>query len=343
MANLIPRTAGNPYTQKHDPYGFKFQENVEQLQYKAPQGMSPAITKPQSLQNPTNLVPKIEPIAETPDGTTHESQESSGIFAANPITGAQIAAGSVKPAMDIANVISQKALIEKQYDAQKNRTIAPYQAAQTMVRGVQDLPSEVLNQVERNVAAVKSQYSGSDPVMDLVSKQMAEEKRTGIRENAAAVRGQHLIEERRRVDKEKADNTLRAADVANRNIDRQQELADYKLSADVNRLTNLRKLSANVLTDLSKNLDTRAIYNTQKDLVQRENKRASISSTLAYKVREKERLQAMGVDIEGSTLDQEIRELARQRDVVNNTALPSYDKARSNWLSYSRGGKLMPR
>lgn len=355
MAELLPRPAGNYSLSQEDynPYGFKYQTGqpgLAQFNYTQNAAMSPTIVKPQAIQSPAvigkNYIGGTKGNYISSDATNdYTSTDVPGNYDIDPITGWQALQMSAKPLGDIANIAIQKRLIEKQHQAQMNRKLAPYQAVQTTIHGVRDLPAEVLAQQERAAAMIRSQYAGSDPTMDLVSKQMAADKRADIRAQSAAMRGQHLIDEHRRVEDKQDANALRAGEIANRNIDRINELSDFKMSADVNRFGQLRNLSANVFNDIKDNIEARSIYNTQKELVERQNKLMTKSSNLNYYQNEKESLRSRG-ELDPATeadLNKKIKDLAAERDALALKKLPSFDYTRKNWLSFSRGGKLVPR
>lgn len=284
-----------------------------------------------------------------------KSQETSGDFndqgnvnadyQVNPWKYGEMALAGVKPAIDIANIALQKRSINNMYDKQMGRTIAPYQHVSTEVQAAQDLPAEVLAQQARAVGRVRSNYRGSDPVMDMVANQMAQSKRADMRTDHAAQRAQFMTEERRRVAEQNAANQLRAGDVNNKNIDRRQQLDDYKLSAGLNKIEQNRKLVSNVATQLGQNIDNRAAYNTKKSLVERQNKASSVGSTLSYYIDEKNRHAAAGTldPAKEKFYNDEISKLSAQNNELMTTPLESYDRSRASWASFKNGGKLIPR
>jgi hypothetical protein len=171
---------------------------------------------------------------------------------------------NIRPWVDIINYgLGRKAIndVKKIQLARKNTY---YTAPQLSVRPIQDLSPEMLAEQQKQLSQMRSDYGGSDPVMNLLSKNTATAQREGTRNQQLVMRADNLDKERSRWDEQMRQNQILSGETAAKNLDREQEFADYRTGVNTAAREALKEHDTNALNQLGMNLDTAAQYNLSK-------------------------------------------------------------------------------
>lgn len=175
---------------------------------------------------------------------------------------------NLRPKVDALNYLLENRSINKIRDEQLNRKNLYYQTPSLSVRPIQDLPPEVLAAQENALSRVRSTYSGSDPIMNSLQKNIATAQRGQMQNEQIAGRAQQVLQERGRWDDQMRMNQQLAAETAGKNLDREQDFADFKTGAKTEAMEAKKKLNSTFLSQIGMNIDTAAEYNQQKDALE---------------------------------------------------------------------------
>jgi hypothetical protein len=170
-------------------------------------------------------------------------------------------ASNLRPIVDVLNYITASRKIGQIERTQLARKNMFYTAPSLSVRPVTDLPPEVLAAQADALSQVRSTEASSDPVMNLLSKNMATAQRGKMRNEQIAGRASAMLQDRNRFDTEMRQNQQLAGETANKNLDREQDFADYRTGVKTAALDARSKLNASTLSQLGQNIDTAAQYN----------------------------------------------------------------------------------
>lgn len=275
--------------------------------------------------NPGDLGNQLEPQYRPGSGTYNVT---------DPINGASVA----KTALGVGSAAATAGLISKIGKTQQGRQMRMLTPVQTSVLPEQDLPSEVLAQKQGQISRIRSTYTGSDPAMKLISDLLASGQRGSMRDEVASQRGLNLMEERKRVAAENSANEIRAGETRNTNIDRMQNLDDYKLESDINKYTQYNKLLNQVGSQAIDTIENNQAYNLRRDQIGQENSVANIDTWINHLNNQREAMLAKG-NYGTSEIDAAIEAKIKEREGVLNRQTPGV------WTRPYRknGGKLLPR
>jgi hypothetical protein len=170
-------------------------------------------------------------------------------------------APNLRPAVDILNYITANRQIGQIARAQLARKNTFYTAPSLSVRPVTDLPPEILAAQADALSQIRSTDASSDPVMNLIAKNIATAQRGKMRNEQIAGRASAMLQDRNRFDTEIRQNQQLAGETANRNLDREQDFADYRTGVKTAALESRAALNQQALSQLGKNIDTAAQYN----------------------------------------------------------------------------------
>jgi hypothetical protein len=188
---------------------------------------------------------------------------------------------NVRPAVDVLNYLVETAHINKIKKQQLARKNMYYQTPQMSVRPIQDLSPEILAAQQNELSQIRSEYAGSDPVLNLLYKNVATANRTKTGSEQIAGRSAALAAERSRWDTQTRENQKLAADTAKENLDRAQDFADYRLSAENAAQEAKKTLDASFLSQIGLNLDTAAQFNLTRAALMDQAKRQKFQDKLA--------------------------------------------------------------
>lgn len=180
---------------------------------------------------------------------------------------------NVRPLVDIVNYLSANASINKIRKTELGRKNLYYNTPSLSVRPIQDLSPEILAAQADAVTQNRSDYAGSDPVMNLLSKNIAAAGRGKMRSEQIVGRAANLVQERGRFDTETRANQQAAADTANKNLEREQDFQDYKIGVNTATLEAKKDLNAKALSAIGAHMDTAAQYNLTVSTEERANAR----------------------------------------------------------------------
>jgi hypothetical protein len=240
----------------------------------------------------------------------------------------------VRPLVDVANYLQENNAINRIRKTQLARKNLYQNAPSLAVRPIQDLSPEILAAQDESVTQNRSEYAGSDPVMNMLSKNIATAQRGKMRGDFIAGRADNLVKERARFDEQTRQNQQAAADTAAKNVDREQEFQDYKTGVNTATLEAKKQLNTNFLNQVGMNLDTAANYALQAKAAEEANKRQTFEDRVAMAyaepnaARREELLAGIQTDYpQGYTA----------------SLLPSYYRAQAGGLKGSFIGNLMTR
>lgn len=252
--------------------------------------VSPTVANP-LMFNTSRYLPKtnfnqaLSPAPSLAKKGTQELDSASGKESVDPASGNQLFTEerqmpNLRPVVDILNFVTANKKINQIKDEQLARKNLYLNAPSLSVRPVQDLSPEILAAQEGALSQTRSEYQGSDPVMDLLGKHIAATARGKMRNEQIAGRAGQLMQERGRFDEQSRQNQLSAAETANKNLEREQEFADYRTGVKTAALDAKEKLNASVLSQIGQNIDTAAQYNLSSEAIERANKRQTYNDML---------------------------------------------------------------
>jgi hypothetical protein len=189
-------------------------------------------------------------------------------------------APNLRPAVDILNYIAANRKIGQIERAQLARKNTFYTAPSLSVRPVTDLPPEILAAQADALSQIRSTDASSDPVMNLIAKNIATAQRDKMRNEQIAGRASAMLQDRNRFDTETRQNQQLAGETANRNLDREQDFADYRTGVKTAALESRAALNQQALSQLGKNIDTAAEYNMYASTVDMANVRQNYQDLL---------------------------------------------------------------
>lgn len=189
-------------------------------------------------------------------------------------------APNLRPVVDVLNYITANKKIGQIERAQLARKNMFYTAPSLSVRPVSDLPAEVLAAQEDALSQVRSTEASSDPVMNLLAKNMATAQRGKMRNEQIAGRATIVLQDRNRFDEQQRQNQQLASETANRNLDREQDFADYRTGVKTAALDARAKLNASTLSQVGQNIDTAAQFNVAAEATDLANARQMYNDTL---------------------------------------------------------------
>lgn len=180
---------------------------------------------------------------------------------------------NLRPAVDVLNYVLARRNINKIRDEQLARKNLYLPTPSLSVRPIQDLSPEVLAAQQEALAQNRSEYAGSDPAMSVIAKNIAAANRNKMRSEQIAGRAAAIAGERGRFDEQTRMNQQAAADIAGKNVEREQDFMDYRTGVKTAALDAKSKLNASTLSQLGMNIDTAAQYNMQSEAMKISNDR----------------------------------------------------------------------
>ena len=236
-----------------------------------------------------------------------------------------------------ANVLLNARNINKMYDIEKQKVLPQVFAARVPIVPEQDIPPELLQERKNLIAHLRSQYSGSDAVLDTVAKNMVEQEKFNARNKLAADRAAQLQQEKARVIKEQAENAKANVEAMNKREQiratedaRQREIAKMRLEA-------LNKLRTDTINAGVKEFENYANYEAERKLRTEENKRKQLMSEINYNL---QIANTPGVD--PGTRDDALEKVKTLNGAIKklDLSLPSYGGI-YRIFSKRNGGKLI--
>ena len=240
----------------------------------------------------------------------------------------------VRPLVDIANYLQEQNAINRVRKTQLARKNLYQNAPSLAVRPIQDLSPEILAAQDESVTQNRSEYAGSDPVMNLLSKNIATAQRGKLRSDFITGRADNLAKERARFDEQTRANQQAAAETAAKNVDRQQEFEDYKTGVNTASIEAKKQLNTSFLNQVGMNLDTAANYTLAAKAQEEKNARQTFEDRVAMAYAE----------TDPGRRDTLLGEI--QRDYPKGytaSLLPTYYRAQAGGLKGSFIGNLMTR
>jgi hypothetical protein len=197
---------------------------------------------------------------------------------------------NLRPVVDIVNYLTANREINQVEKEQLARKNMYYNAPSLSVRPVQDLSPEILAAQADARSQMRSEYAGSDPTMNLLSKNVATAARGKMYNEQIAGRAGQIATERNRFDEQTRGNQQAAAETANKNLEKAQDFADYRTGVKTAALDAKSKLNASFLSQLGMNMDTAAQFNMSVEALNVENQRTQYSDLLKRAAMEPEGL-----------------------------------------------------
>lgn len=241
---------------------------------------------------------------------------------------------NLRPLVDVANYLSENNSINRIRKTQLARKNLYQNAPSLSVRPIQDLSPEILAAQENALTQTRSEYAGSDPVLNTINKNIATAERGKMRTEQIAGRATNLTAERTRFDTETRANQAAAAETAAKNIDREQEFNDYRTGVNTAALEAKKKLNADFLSQVGMNMDTAAQFNLTEKAVENQNARQAFEDRISMAYMEPDEgkrssmLDQIGIDYPNG---------------YTASLLPNYYKAQAGGLRGSFIGSLMTR
>jgi hypothetical protein len=238
------------------------------------------------------------------------------------------------------STLGQLGYINKARKRQQQRGMRLLTPVQTTVAPETDIPAEALAQKRNAVSSVRSQYKGSDPSLKLISDLHASATRGSMEDQIASERAQNLIDERKRVASERAANQLRAGETQQRNIDRMQELDDFKMQSDINAITQKRKLLSETGQTLFDAVTQGEAFDITSERIAKDNDIAALQTKVNQLAYKRDSLIQQGLDYDKvSEVDNKINDtIEEMRNLMRRGKQRAYIKT-----SYKNGGKLVSR
>ncbi len=241
----------------------------------------------------------------------------------------------VNPILVGADYLTQRSALK---NLGKNKAVRTYDnPTQLNVRAVSDMPYEVRKARENAISRMRSDYKGSDPVMELVSKQMVGAKQLEAREQLGSERAAIVAKDQARVDEQVNKNAMLAGQTSQKNsaLKRQYDESDRLLKADIdNRQASLTgQLIGTTAQGLQNRLNTR-------DMAQLKNKDIELK-----------RIQT-DIKVEESILSEDPTNVAakgrREQLLAEYSAIlgevgGKYSQIENDVMFRKDGGKLIPR
>ena len=236
-----------------------------------------------------------------------------------------------------ANVLLNARNINKMYDIEKQRIVPQVYAARVPIVPEQDIPLEILQNRKNLIAHLRSNYNGSDAVLDTVAKNMIQKEKLDAKNKLAADRATQLQQEKVRVIKEQAENAKANVEAMNKREQiratedvRQREIAKMRLEA-------LNKLRTDTINAGVKEFENYANYEAERKLRTEENKRKQLMSEINYNIQI-----ANTPGIDPGTRNAALRQADKLNKAIKklDLSLPSYGGI-YRIFSARNGGKLI--
>ncbi len=301
------------------------------------------------------LVPKSKPAIQWTAGTEmvptkkklkgrdKVASTSSGTFDADTRSVMEKSLDYANPVLGAADFLMQRKAINDLEKSRKSLEPVYETAAQVNVQAAQDIPPEVLAQKENDILRMRSDYKGSDPVMELVSKQLVEDQRQGARERLSSERAAFVADERRRVSQEKGQNQLRAAETDQKNRELRRNYLQFDLQAETAKIAQKAALSGRAISTVAKGIENRLTTKDMSHLKANEMSAKNIEQDIETKKFELSNL-SEAESYKAVELRKEIAELSNQLSQKFSDVEGYYNKfGKRATLSMKTGGKLLPR
>jgi hypothetical protein len=250
----------------------------------------------------------------------------------------------VAPLLGVADFLVQRQALNK---IGTEKTPRSYDVApQVNVQAAQDIPHEVLTARKKEIDRMRSQYKGSDPVMELISKHMVQSEKDRAKGALSADRAAFVADERRRVSREQAENQLRASetDAKNRALTRHYEQADLTQKLDL--INRKADLTGQALGLVAKGVENRITTKKMADLKAKDIELKGIDQNISLiesQIRSLDPNDPADVN-QINKLQKSLQDLVRQRTGVLGEAQSSYQTmGKEAIFGFKSGGKLLPR
>ena len=180
-------------------------------------------------------------------------------------------------------------------------------AGSRYVRAAEDMNAEMIHKAENEIAQRRSQYKGSDPIMDLISGHMAREQRGAATQALIEKRAAIRMAERDRVDEsmeqkrqqESADN-LRLTDTENRNTERRMQgktlTAQEKVRKESAWWANANSIIQNIQTRNNAQSSVNQQYESGLRVLEHQNKVSAIRNQVSALTKQKGMLEVRAYD-----------------------------------------------
>lgn len=251
----------------------------------------------------------------------------------------------VTPVAGVADYLIQNNALNKLAGKKVPRTYDT--PARLNVRAVEDLPYEVLVARENEINRMRSDYKGSDPVAELVSKHMIEVEKGKARERLGAERAAHIATEKSRVDEMNMKNQLLSQKTAEKNFDLQRQYEQADLANEIDIINRKADLKGQGLALLSKGVENRLNTRDLSELKSKDVALKRIQSELALQeaiVRDTDATDPAGKQAVMQA-QQKIKELAQEQSNLLGEVQGKYTRL-SNDATFGikkTGGKLISR
>jgi len=296
--------------------------------------------------NTTTVTPEKENLWTKTKGLVqrYTSQDSGGAYDADTRSLAEKSLDYANPVLTVADYLIQRNAL-KNIEGQKS--VRTYDTpVQLNIRAASDIPYEVLVARENEINRMRSSYKGSDPVMELVSKQMTGAQKQQAREKLGAERAEYIRKEQARVDEMENKNRMLMSDTQKKNLElkRQYDEADRQHQIDID--NRQASLTGQLIGTTAQGIENRLNTRDTAALKAHEVELKQIGSDIAY-------YSAIVRDTDGSTPDgrNEIRkaqeELARlqekQKAILGEVGGKYTQLEEDVMLGMKSGGKLVAR
>ena len=251
------------------------------------------------------------------------------------VDGSGVLGAVAKLSLNALNVYQNKKMINDAAELARVSNIVQVEPVTENVAPVRDMDPEILALRKRDIANQTSQYRGSDPILDAISKSMLESDKATKQEVLGAERAANIRAEENRVMEAENRNAAAAVNARNAMSVQLAQEADRIRDVNVAEKADLRDLYSKALNETVATLDSAATYNTAKQLAERDNlvknKTQELETLLYQRALENDLAKRGSIDKDITTKQGEISEL------VDN-AYPSYGRMLSNAF---RGNKSL--
>jgi hypothetical protein len=274
----------------------------------------------------------------------YTSQDSGGAYDADTRSLVEKGLDYANPALTLTDYLVQRNALK---DIGEQKSVRTYNTpTQLNIRAASDLPYEVLVARENAINRMRSDYKGSDPVMELVSKQMVGSEKQQAKERLGAERVEHIRKEQARVDELQNKNRMLSGETQKENLalKRQYDETDRQHQIDID--NRQASLTGQLIGTTAQGIENRLNTRDTAALKAHEVELKQIGSDIAY-------YSAIVRDTDGSTPEgrneirkaqEELSRLQNQQKLILGEVGGKYTQlGKDVMLGMKTGGKLVPR
>ena len=241
-----------------------------------------------------------------------------------------------------ANVFTQAAFYKKLRDQKLKAKVRPYEETTLSVRPIQGIPGEVTSKMMNVIEQNRSTYAGSDPTMDLISKNIAGAQRQKAYDDYSMKEAEAIMADRGRFDTQTRENEARVADIRSKNLDRKQQEDEYRQAAQLDFLKEKQQLAGTTFDQVQQSIYNENLYNAKATQVQRQQQMQQLNWQVGLKT------QQLAKETPGTpghtNLQNEINGLYEQINTLIETPPPTTGQIRGGLFSGNiQNTSLVPR